>query len=63
MTQVPVTNEGAPSTTAEIIFPIVVDRAGFSTQFVFFSGITGQRTAGTLEFFGPDGQPLNLTIR
>lgn len=63
MTQVPVTNEGAPSTIAEIVFPIVVDRGGFSTQFVFFSGITGQRTAGTMEFFGPDGQPLNLTIR
>ena len=63
MTPVPVTNEGAPSTTAEIVFPIVVDRAGFTTQFVLFSGITGQRTAGTMEFFGPDGQPMNLTIR
>jgi len=63
MTPVPVTNEGTPSTTAEIVFPIVVDRAGFTTQFVLFSGITGQRTAGTMEFFGPDGQPMNLTIR
>jgi len=63
MTPVPVTNEGAPSTIGEIVFPTVVDRAGFTTQFVLFSGITGQRTAGTMEFFGPAGQPLNLTIR
>jgi hypothetical protein len=62
ITTTPVTNEASPSTSAELIFPQIADQGGYSTQFVFFSGIFGQSTTGTLIFLGPLGQPLNLTV-
>jgi hypothetical protein len=57
------TNEASAATSAELIFPHIVDRGGYTTQFVLFSGISGQATTGTLRFFGQDGQGLNLTLR
>jgi hypothetical protein len=63
VTTTPVTNEASSSTTAELIFPQIADQGGYSTQFIFFSGVVGQSTSGTLRFFGQDGQPLNLTVR
>ena len=63
VTTTPVTNEASPATTAELIFPQIVDQGGYSTQFILFSGVAGQSTTGTLRFFGQDGQPLNLTVR
>jgi hypothetical protein len=63
ITTTPATNEASPSSSAELVFPHIVDRAGYSTQFVVFSGISGQATTGTLRFFGQDGQALNLTLR
>jgi hypothetical protein len=62
ITTTPVANEGSPSTTAESIFPQIADQGGYSTQFILFSGVFGQRTTGTLAFFGQNGQPLNLTV-
>jgi hypothetical protein len=62
VTTTPAANEASPSTTAELIFPQIADQGGYSTQFIFFSGVFGQSTSGTLQFFGQDGQPLNLTV-
>jgi hypothetical protein len=62
VTTIPATNEAAPSTTADLFFPQIVDRGGYSTQFILFSGVAGQRTTGALAFFGQNGQPLNLTV-
>ena len=57
-----VSNEAAPASTDALIFPQIVDGGGYTTQFVLFSGITNQNTTGVLNFFGQDGQPLNLTV-
>jgi hypothetical protein len=62
ITTTPATNEGSPSSSAELVFPHIVDGGGYATQFALFSGISGQATTGTLRFFGQDGQALNLTI-
>jgi hypothetical protein len=62
ITTTPATNEAAPSTTTEIMFPQIVDRGGYTTQFILFSGTAGQSTTGMLGFFGQDGQPLNVTV-
>ncbi|HYR42926.1 MAG TPA: hypothetical protein VER98_07885, partial [Terriglobia bacterium] len=62
VTTIPVTNEATPSTIADLLFPQIVDRGGYTTQFILFSGVAGQRTTGTLGFFGQNGQPLNLTV-
>ena len=63
VTTIPVTNEASPSTTAEVIFPQIADQGGYSTQFIFFSGVSGQNTTGTLRFFSQNGQPLSLALR
>ena len=58
----PVSNEAAQSTNAEMIFPQLVDHAGYTTKFILFSGIADQNTTGVLGFIRPDGQDLSLTI-
>jgi hypothetical protein len=59
----PVSNEASTASTADLIFPQIVDGGGYTTQFILFSGITDQNTTGILSFFGQNGQPLNLTVR
>jgi hypothetical protein len=63
VTTLPVSNEASPSNTAALIFPHIVDGGGYTTQFILFSGISGQSTQGNLVFLSGAGQPLNLTIR
>ena len=63
ITTTPATNEASASSSGELMFPHIVDRGGYTTQFILFSGLAGQSTAGTLRFFGQNGQPLNLTVR
>jgi hypothetical protein len=36
--------------------------AGFTTQFVLFSGSAGQIGNGTLQFFAQDGTPLSMVL-
>lgn len=56
-------NEAATSTTAEFLFPHLVDGGGWSTQTILFSGIAGQTAIGTMRFFGTDGLPFNTTLQ
>ena len=62
MTTTPPANEASVSTTANTYFPHLVDSAGWSTQFILFSGTAGQTSAGTLSFVGQDGQALDLFV-
>jgi hypothetical protein len=63
VTTTPASNEASAPTTAELLFPHVVDGSGFSTQLVLFSGLDGQSSNGTVQFTSQSGQALNLTIR
>ena len=63
ITTTPVSNEVGVSTTADLFFPQIADRAGYTTQFILFSGIVGQSTTGTLRFLKQDGQDLSLLVR
>jgi hypothetical protein len=63
VTTLPVSNEASPSNTGALIFPHIVDAGGYTTQFILFSGVSGQSTQGNLVFLSGAGQPLNLTIR
>ena len=60
VTTTPPSNEMAPATTAETVFPHIVDSGGWSTQFILFSGTAGQGASGTLSFFDYTGQLLYL---
>lgn len=63
ITTTPVSNEASPASTTELLFPHIVDGAGYNTQFILFSGSAGQSTTGTLRFFAQTGQSLLLNVR
>ena len=60
MTTTPPSNETDPPTMAERYFPHIVDSAGWSTQFILFSGTAGQASSGTLSFIDTAGEPWGL---
>ena len=60
VTTTPPTNEEEPASSAELVFPEVVSGGGYSTQFLIFSGSTGQRSDGTIRFLNQDGTPQTL---
>ena len=62
MTTTPPSDETGASTTAESFFPHIVDSAGWSTQFILFSGTAGQASSGTLIFIDTEGEPLDLSV-
>jgi hypothetical protein len=62
ITTTPVSLETAPPSTAESLFPHLVNGGGYTTQFVLFSGSANQAAAGNMRFFKPDGAGLNLTL-
>jgi hypothetical protein len=45
-----------------VIFPHLVDGAGFATQIVVISGAAGGGASGTIRLFDGAGRPLNLAI-
>ena len=61
-TTAPVDESASPSTT-EMLFPHLAVFGGYSTQFILFSGSTGQSASGTLRFVSQDGQALSLSLR
>jgi hypothetical protein len=63
ITTTPASNEASASSSSELVFPHLVDRGGYTTQFILFSGVPGQTSNGTLRFFAQDGSALNLTVR
>jgi len=63
ITSMPATNEASQATTAPLIFPHIVDRGGYTTEFILFNYIAGQTPRGTLRFFGQNHQALNLNVR
>ena len=53
-------NEMDPSTSEDRFFALIVDSAGWSTQFILFSGTAGQTSSGTLSFIDTAGEPWDL---
>ena len=68
ITTLPVANENDEyfrlvAQYSSFVFPHFVDGAGYTTQFVLFSGWTPGPASGTLEFLTNTGAPLSLTLR
>ena len=63
ITTTPPTDEAGVTTSDELLFPHLADIAGWTTQFVLFSGIAGQSSSGSMSFFSQAGQPLGLVVR
>ena len=60
MTTTPPSDETDPPIMGDRFFPHIVDSAGWSTQFILFSGTAGQASAGTLSFIDIAGEPWDL---
>ena len=62
VTTTPPADENAALTASDLFFPHFVDSGGWTTQFILFSGSTGQTASGVIRFTGQDGQPLELSV-
>ena len=62
VTTTPPVDENAAPTASGLFFPHFVDSAGWTTQFILFSGSPGQTTSGVIRFTGQDGRPLELSV-
>ena len=63
ITTTPPTNENRLPAATAVFFPQVADGAGYTTQFILFTGSAGQSSSGNLNFYAPSGQPLYLSLR
>ena len=61
VTTTPPSEEDSATTSSDLFFPHFADSGGWTTQFILFSGSTGQASSGTLSFIDASGQPLDLT--
>jgi hypothetical protein len=62
ITTTPPINEASPQSSAEFDFPHFVNGGGYTTQFILFSGASGQSGTGQLNFFAQDGTAMALTL-
>lgn len=55
--------ESASRTSAEMLFPQLVDGGGYTTQFILLGASPGATTSGVLRFFSPSGVSLGMDLR
>jgi hypothetical protein len=65
-TTMPAIDEGASSSgteghTGELVFPHVVDRGAYTTQFILFNSTPSQTSVGTVEFYDENGKLVDVT--
>jgi hypothetical protein len=63
ITPTPPVNEAAPPATSPMVFPQIVDSAGYSTQFILCSAQPGSSSSGTLQLFSQSGGALGVPLQ
>jgi hypothetical protein len=63
ITPTPPVNEAAPPATSPMVFPQIVDSAGYTTQFILFSAQPGSSASGTLQLFNQSGGALGVPLQ
>jgi len=63
ITTTPPSIENRSPVAAVRSFPHIVNGAGYTTQFILFSGTAGQTTNGNMKFYRKNGLALGLTLR
>jgi hypothetical protein len=63
ITTVPLSPEQSSGSTAEVVFPHLVDGGGYTTQFVLFTSTTDQGAGGNVLLRSIGGQRLDLTLQ
>jgi uncharacterized repeat protein (TIGR01451 family) len=61
ITTTPPVDEAVPA-ASDAVFPHFVDNGGYTTQFILYSGSTGQQSSGLIRVTGQNGQPLDLAF-
>jgi hypothetical protein len=56
----PPVDENGSDGDGDLYFPHIADGAGYSTQFILFSGRAGQVSSGAIGFFSQSGELWNL---
>jgi hypothetical protein len=62
ITTIPASDEKTAASTAERIFPHIVEAGGYTTQFILYSGAAGQATSGSLRFVSQSGDALKVKL-
>jgi len=62
-TTTPPANENNSAPSMPMFFPQLADGGGYATQFILFSGTTGQTAAGTLQLVKQDGSFLGVALK
>ena len=55
--------DASTSSTAGLLFPLIVDSGGYTTQLVLFSARAGQRSSGELRLLSSSGGAWDLPLR
>jgi hypothetical protein len=63
ITPTPPFNEAAPPATLPMVFPQIVDSAGYTTQFILFRAQPGSSSFGTLQLFNQSGGALGVPLQ
>ena len=63
ITTVPVSPEVTQGSSAQVIFPNIVDAAGYTTQIILLDVVSGQTSAGTMNFFTIGGKNPSVTFQ
>jgi len=63
VTTTPPVDEASQLSTEELLFPQIADGGGYTTQFILFSGRTGQSPNGLLRFFSTSGGALGIVVQ
>jgi len=63
ITTIPVNQEVSAGSSAEVIFPILIDSGGFSTQFILINTVSGQTSSGNIRFRTIGGQIMDLPVQ
>jgi hypothetical protein len=63
ITPTPAVNEAAPPATSPMVFPQIVDSAGYTTQFILFSAQPGSSSSGLLQLVNQSGGALGVPLQ
>jgi len=63
MTTIPVNQEVSAGSSAEVIFPHLIDSGGYTTQFILINTVSGQTSSGNILFRTNGGQIMDLPVQ
>jgi hypothetical protein len=63
ITTIPPTHEANAAMNSVLFFPHIAEGSGYTTQFILYSGSSGQQASGSLRLYTQSGQGMILTLQ